>query len=186
MAKAPAKKASVKEARPRGRPLLYTPEIADRIIKGLSKGTPLVLLCEPDDMPATRTVNDWAGKEPPPGVPETFAADFARARDDGWDYIAADTLTIADNDTRDWEPVKDSQGVVIGVKVDGEHVTRSKLRIETRLKLLAKWDPRRYGEMVKLNHGGPDGEPLELDDTAAFARMAGILEDARRRRDGDD
>jgi len=29
--------------------------------------------------------------------------------------------------------------------IDGEHVSRSKLRIETRLKLLACWDPKRYG-----------------------------------------
>ena len=32
-----------------------------------------------------------------------------------------------------------------------------KLQIETRLKLLAKWDPKRYGDKVDLNHGGEVG-----------------------------
>ena len=49
---------------------------------------------------------------------------------------------------------EDGQG--IGFQLNGEHVQRSKLRIETRLKLLAKWDPRRYGDRLALDHGVQD------------------------------
>lgn len=42
-----------------------------------------------------------------------------------------------------------------------EHVQRSKLRIETRLKLLAKWNPKKWGEKVDLNHGGQADNPIK-------------------------
>jgi hypothetical protein len=37
---------------------------------------------------------------------------------------------------------------------DSEWISRSKLRVETRLKLLAKWDPKRYGDRLNLDHSG--------------------------------
>jgi hypothetical protein len=36
------------------------------------------------------------------------------------------------------------------------------LRIETRLKLLAKWDPKRYGERLHSEVTGVDGGPLQI------------------------
>jgi hypothetical protein len=38
-----------------------------------------------------------------------------------------------------------------------------KLQIETRLKLLAKWDPKRYGERMATEISGPDGGPIQTD-----------------------
>ena len=44
----------------------------------------------------------------------------------------------------------------VGWQLNGEHVLRSKLRIETRAQaFLAKWDPRRYGD---VKHVTLDGE----------------------------
>ena len=37
-----------------------------------------------------------------------------------------------------------------GPRVNAEHIQRSKLRIETRLKLLAKWNPKKYGDKLAL------------------------------------
>lgn len=93
-----------------------------------------------------RTVNDWRKAD------AEIAAQFDEARDLGYDAIAADCLAIADDGTRDYVRSKD------GVVVDHDHISRSKLRIETRLKLLAKWDPRRYGDKVQLANG--DGTNL--------------------------
>jgi hypothetical protein len=40
-------------------------------------------------------------------------------------------------------------------------IEHRKLRIETRLKLLAKWNPKKYGD--KLAHTGASGDgPIEL------------------------
>lgn len=130
----------------RGRPTLYTPELAQEICERLSKGEPLSTICEDAHMPAVRTVSDWKEAQP------TFSADFARARDDGHDAIAAQCFVIANTP---------QLGERVEIDADGkERVTREdmlghrKLQVETRLKLLAKWDPKRYGERLDLNHSG--------------------------------
>lgn len=139
----------------RGRPSLYSDALAAEICERLSKGETLQSICEDDHLPVVRTVNLWTENKP------GFSSDFAAARARGFDAIAAEALTIADDDTLDWKEVLDDEGRVVGHKVDGEHVTRSKLRIETRLKLLAKWDPKRYGEKLELN--GPNGGPIRVE-----------------------
>ena len=39
-------------------------------------------------------------------------------------------------------------------------IEHRKLRIDTRLKLLAKWNPKKYGD--KMAHTGPDGGDLVI------------------------
>ena len=46
-------------------------------------------------------------------------------------------------------------------KLNGEHVQRSKLRIETRLKLLACWNPSKYGNKTILQ--GDKDNPLQAE-----------------------
>lgn len=136
-----------------GRHSTFKQEVADAICAKLSKGIPLAEICREEGMPAVRTVSDWKAAH------EEFAADFARARDDGYDAIAASLLEIADDARNDWMETKN------GKVLDAEHVQRSKLRIETRLKLLAKWDPRRYGEKIVNEHTGADGGAITLNVT---------------------
>ena len=58
---------------------------------------------------------------------------------------------------------------------DSEHVQRSKLRVETRLKLLAKWDPRRYGDRLQLAND-PEHPIAGLTDQQIDARIRAIQE----------
>ena len=51
-------------------------------------------------------------------------------------------------------------GESAGWELNGDHVQRSRLRIDTRLKLLAKWNPRKYGD--KLAHTGPEGGDIVI------------------------
>lgn len=137
-----------------GRPSKFTPAIAAAVCERLKAGEPLAVICRDEDMPSDNTVRAWAKADP------DFSSAIAHAREVGFDVIAASTLAIADDDSRDWEMIRDAEGNVTGIKVDGEHVQRSKLRIETRLKLLAKWDPKRYGEAVQVKHADADGNGL--------------------------
>jgi len=114
-----------------GRPSDFTQEIADEICARLAKGEPLAQICRDEHMPAVRTVSDWKARH------ESFSAAFACAREEGFDELAAETLEIADQ-----------------VEPEKAKVAKAKLRIETRLKLLAKWDPKRYGDKLDLTHGG--------------------------------
>ncbi|MFN3352936.1 MAG: hypothetical protein ACK4Z5_04945 [Brevundimonas sp.] len=136
-----------------GRPSTFTQEIADEICERLSKGEPLAHICRDENMPAVRTVSDWKKAH------QSFSADFARARDEGFDAIAADCLEIADESSKDTVYGKDGDE-----RPDTEWISRSKLRIETRLKLLAKWDPKRYGEKLDLNHSGGIGITITPED----------------------
>ena len=140
MGKPTAKAPAVK--RPRGRPSLYTLALAEEVCERLSNGETLEDICRSAHMPATRTVYLWTETH------ESFAADFARARTRGFDAIAAEALRIANTP---------HEGVEYITKGDGSEETRRgdmlghrKLQIETRLKLLAKWDPKRYGEKLAL------------------------------------
>ncbi len=154
--------------KPHGRPSLYSEEVAAAICARLANGEPLTQICRDDNMPAVRTVSDWktAHKE--------FSAAFACARDEGYDVIAADCLDIADetgNDTIYGEH---------GARANTEWISRSKLRIETRLKLLARWDPKRYGEKLAIGGAG-DLPPVQssLDVTGLSSEVLAEIMRAR-------
>lgn len=138
--------------KPRGRPSKFTPEIADEICARLAEGEPLRQICRDPHMPNWSTVYDWMDSD------KAFSQRIARARERGEEAIAAECLDIADHAKNDWMEAngQDSEGY----RLNGEHIQRSKLRIETRLKLLAKWNPKKWGEKVDLNHGVQPDNPL--------------------------
>lgn len=162
-----AKKAPASEKRQRGRPSLRSPEIEAEIVERLSKGEPMAVICRDEHMPSYWTVRNWAEAD------SVFSQAIARARELGFDEIAAETLEIADNAKNDWMAANDDSDAAY--RLNGEHIQRSKLRIETRLKLLAKWDPKRYGDKLQTELSGPDGGPIQtrnLDDETLKARIA--------------
>lgn len=145
-----------------------TPEVIEKIVTGLSEGTPLRELCREDGMPAWRTVYDWMAAD------ADFAAEVARARQIGYDALAEQTLGIAD-----------------GTRAISEHVQLSKLRIDTRLKLLACWDPKRYGNKQTVDVGNKEGETLKVetpnvDPAVVSALTKALLTSKRDDSDADD
>lgn len=67
-------------------------------------------------------------------------------------------------------------GEIVTEKPDGsvevkraDMIEHRKLRIETRLKLLAKWNPKKYGDKLDLNHGGEVAVKRSLNDFYADA-----------------
>lgn len=124
------------------------------ICEGLADGIPLTQILNKEGMPGRRTVYDWQE-----GSPE-LAAHIARAREAGFDRMAEDCLAIADNTGE--HAGEDTIETDRGSFPNKEWIMRSKLKVETRLKLLSKWDPKRYGETKKLEHTGADGKPLNL------------------------
>lgn len=159
-------KSSKPPKRPPGRASTYTQEAADEICQRLSRGETLASICRDEKMPAYRTVSAWKESHP------EFGADFARAREEGFDVIAESCLEIAD------ETGHDTLSTESGERPNTEWISRSKLRIETRLKLLAKWDPKRYGEKLAIG-GATDLPPLQtLSDADLEARIAMLMSQA--------
>ena len=90
---------------------------------------------------------------------EDIARSIARARELGEEAIAAEALRIADG------AVPDANGEC--------DPTRDKLRVDTRLKLLATWNPGRWGDRVQLRHANADGE--KIDTTPLVNELLGLL-----------
>lgn len=120
------------KAKRTGRPSLYTPELAEEIVERLSNGEPLAVICRDAHMPSDDTVRNWAASN------EELSRAIAHAREVGGDVIA-------------WRARQTLRGK--GPDEGGEStgdVQRDKAIAEFDLKLLAKWNPKRYGDKLDL------------------------------------
>lgn len=130
-----------------GRPTIRTEAMIERILEAVTAGIPLAQVLREDGMPKPSTFYDWLEAD------EALSGRFARAREFGADAIAVEALRIADT------PVEGERRKVTddGVEVTTEDMLgHRKLQVETRLKLLSKWDPKRYGDRLELD-GKVDG-----------------------------
>jgi hypothetical protein len=161
---AKAAKAST-PAKKNGRPSKYDPEIARVICEQLSEGIPLRQICrENDGFPAWRTVYDWMARDDALGLAGVgLSASIARARDIGYDAIAEECLLIADTPQFGQKQVMSDEGSVTTVE---DMLGHRKLQIETRLKLLAKFHPTKYGDKLGL-HGVEGAAAIKTEETSS-------------------
>jgi hypothetical protein len=116
-----------------GRPVQPVPEeFAREIVAWLAAGKSLREYCLLSSKPHFTTVYDWIAKDP------DFALRMKVAREVGFDCLAEECLRIADHRPK-----------------DGVECQWQRLRIDTRLKLLAKWAPSRYGKTGVPAPGSP-------------------------------
>jgi hypothetical protein len=160
-----------------GRPSKYTPEIAQEMCNLLAEGVPLREICRREGFPEWRTVYDWMvrdDKAVASGGGAGLSAAIARAREIGQDAIAEQIWLdmIA-------EPERIlSEG---GGRVDSGYVQWQKAKAEIGLKLLAKWNPKRYGDRVQL--AGDAENPLKVEvETQADKMMAALLQNIELKR----
>jgi hypothetical protein len=148
--------------RPPGRPSLFTEDLASEIVQRLSKGEPLTVICCDDHMPSDTTVRTWARGD------EVFSSAIARARDTGFDVIAwRSRLTLRGKTEEE------------GGESTGD-VQRDKAIADHDLKLLAKWNPKGYGDRLAHVGGGPDDPAIRhefssLSDAELEARIRAKL-----------
>jgi hypothetical protein len=152
----------------------YTPELAAEICARLSEGEPLRVICRDSRMPAWRTVYDWIRVNP------ELAARIARARELGYDAIAEEALEIADTPKTGQRTEETEDGIKI---VREDMLGHRKLQVDTRLKLLAKWSPKKYGDKIDVT---TNSESLNLTPEQRAAKLTAIGEAARRRQAGQD
>lgn len=128
-----------------GRPSEFTQECADQICEHLADGRSLRDICMDADMPARSTVFKWLGQN------QTFADQYARAREAQADLMADEILEIADDSTHDTK-YTDS-----GEQPNAEWISRSRLRVDARKWLASKMAPKKYGDRIEQNHSGEIG-----------------------------
>lgn len=139
-----------KMGRPPGDTLYPNKEkIKDQLVSWLAQGKTLREFCRQEGMPHNTAVYDWEKQD------EDFAQRIARARVIGHNAIAEESLAIMDT-----EPlaVFDEDG---NKRYDPGSIAWNKGRAEHRLKLLAKWNPRLYGDKTIL--AGDDENPVVVE-----------------------
>ena len=132
----------------RGRPSAFTPEVVVIICEQLASGMTLREVCRAEDMPHESTVRKWAIEDY-----EGFYTHYAKAREIGYQIMADELVEIADDGSNDWMERQNKDGSTFTV-LNGEHVQRSRLRVDTRKWLLSKALPKLYGDKMGVEHSG--------------------------------
>lgn len=117
------------------RPSKRTPEVVDEICLRLAQGEPLARICSDERMPDFATVWRWERDD------EEFRKLSARARETGTHFMADDCLRIADDPTLE--------------------ATDKRIRIDTRLRLIGKWNAKNYGDKIAHVGGDEDDPPIK-------------------------
>ena len=133
-----------------GRPSDYSAELAAKICSELAEGRSLRDVCSDEGMPAESTVRAWAVEDR-----EGFSAQYARAREIGYHAMADELMDIADDGRNDWMERRGEEDA--GWQANGEHIQRSRLRVDARKWMLSKVLPKIYGDKQEVDHKSSDG-----------------------------
>lgn len=123
-----------------GRPTDYTKELGDIICARLADGESLRNICIDEGMPHRATIFRWLLSENE--LYSGFRDQYATARKIQAETLADDIFDIADDGTNDWIEKFDKEGGSVGYQLNGEHVQRSRLRVDTRKWFLSKVIPK--------------------------------------------
>ena len=140
--------------------MLFRSQICDLV----SNGVNLRSVCRMDGMPSWRTVYNWVVEKP------DFASRLARARELGYDALAEEALEISNTPVMGQKQVMGDKSTYTTVE---DMLGHRKLQIETRLKLLACWDPKKYGNKVQL--GGDADNPIKVEAEVQAEKLLGAM-----------
>jgi hypothetical protein len=142
-----------------GRDTVYTDELGAKIAALLAEGLTVNEIEAMEGMPSGRTIRTWALN-----LEHPFSPMYTRGREIGYMKMADDLTSIMDDGRNDWMERHNSEGEATGWQVNGEHVQRSRLRVEGRKWLLSKALPKIYGDKLALTDA--DGGVLKVQMVA--------------------
>lgn len=143
-----------------GRPSTYSDDVADYILAEMVEGRSLRSICAKDagkGVPTKKTVQNWL-RTHPEFMERYRAAQLERAEG----YIE-EIMDIADDGSNDWMQANDPDNP--GFKLNGEHIQRSRLRVDTRKWIAAKMHPNKFGEKISVG-GDATGSPIRIETIA--------------------
>jgi hypothetical protein len=122
---------------PMGRPSSFNQDIADKILDELARGSTLRSIQDMPGFPGRSTVFRWLAEN------EDFSRRYAVALAWRTEGRADEIVQIADDSSEDFVVGDDGEGGPM-LKLDREHIARSKMRIEVRQWLMEREMPRKY------------------------------------------
>ena len=130
---------------PAGRPTDFNDKVAEAILDKLAEGVPMKVICRDGDMPCYMSVLRWQRKFP------EFGDLVARAKIDGTHALADECIEIADDKRAD--------------------PADRRVRIDTRLRLIGKWNSRVYGDKMAVG-GAPDMPPIQMTSRLDVSKLS--------------
>lgn len=133
----------------------YTDELAREICARRAEGETLTSILRSDGMPTRRAVEKWRKAR------DDFATAYQEANEDGFDTRAERAL----------ESLYAEPGVIIGedgrTRIDPAWVALIKVRFWGEMEMLKRWDPKRYGDRMALDHGAQESLATLMDQARA-------------------
>lgn len=128
------------------RPSEFLQATFDEICFKLEDGESLRSICQHEAMPNRSTVYDWMRGN------KLLTDQYTRAKVEGCNAMAEDAISIADDGSNDWMASNDPLNP--GYEFRGEHVQRSKLRVDTRKWYTSKIAPKLFGDRTAVELSG--------------------------------
>lgn len=155
-----------KRGRPSGNPK-WAAEWRALLCERVASGRSLRDICSDDDMPAISTVELELDRN------AEFSEQYARAYERSADAIVEECYNIADDGSNDW--MKKNDGENPGYVLHGEHIQRSKLRVDFRKWDAARRNPRKFGDKLAVDATITGPEMSEADKVDRFLAQVPLL-----------
>jgi hypothetical protein len=133
-------------------------ELCERMVDGESVRT----ICKDDHMPAISTLMKILNENP------ERSAQYARAIQMRADAMFEEIMDISDDGSNDFM-LRNSEDPT-SVVLNGEHVQRSKLRVDSRKWALGRMNPKKYGDKTFL--GGVEDAPIKVQNTIDVSNLS--------------
>jgi hypothetical protein len=145
----------------RGRPTKYTPALGRAIAEAWTLGKSRDAICRTLSI-SYESISEWERVNP------EFADAMVVAREEKAHRFADQVVEIADDNSTDWVEFETKAG---NKRREPNHelVQRSRLRTDVRLKLMAMWAPKIYGQASRLELTGAGGGPILLEQITLVA-----------------
>lgn len=145
----------------------FTIEKAKRVLDAISEGTTVTGIAKKLGFPR-KYIYQWQGEQEGRkfkwgGQEQDFKGHFARAKEMGFDAIADEAMDIADDfELVTVEETRESEKGFYRKTKCLDTTEQRKLKIWTRLQLLAKWS-NRYSDKQKVELTGKDGGAIQSE-----------------------
>jgi hypothetical protein len=127
---------------------VYTPELGAAFCAAMASTTDsIATICKRKGMPSKATVFRWKAEYP------EFATMYEAAKLEQMYCGIEECNEIADK-----------------APLTSEGIQKAKLRIDTRIKVAQRLKPKEFGDKVDLNHGGQDGNPVNMNWSINFVK----------------
>jgi terminase small subunit-like protein len=147
----------------------FSEALAVVICRRVSAGEFLINICKDPDMPTMRSVIEWKKYR------SDFKALYDEAIRDRLDIFEDELVTIADDGSQDIKTI--TKGGKATKVLDGEVISRAKLRVDVRKAHLRAYRPERWAEQstINLNSNGGD-DPNNMTSEELERRIAELDE----------